>query len=79
MLSQREVEFLLDEVCTKLGFCLSPQDRERLQLAPPPSPEEFATAVLLGEGLDPRSERRHYAEVLAIAQRAFGRVRAHDA
>jgi hypothetical protein len=47
------VEFLLDELCSGLGFCLPPDARVRLQESPPRDVDAFTDAVLVAEGFDP--------------------------
>jgi hypothetical protein len=44
---------LLDELCVKLGLCLSPADRARISITPHRDLDSFANAVLLAEGLEP--------------------------
>lgn len=60
---------LLDELCVKLGLCLSPGDRARLSVATPPDIEGFANAVLEAEGVDlvtvPRRLRHDLEEHVA--------------
>jgi hypothetical protein len=54
-----DVPALLDELCVKLGLCLSPDDRARLCIAPPQDLDAFETAVLVAEGMDPvQTDRR---------------------
>ena len=48
-----DVPTLLDELCVKLGLCLSPDDRARLSIATPKDLDTFETEVLIAEGLDP--------------------------
>ena len=44
---------LLNEPCVKLGFCLPPEDSERLILSPPPTVDAFTDDVLRSECIDP--------------------------
>jgi hypothetical protein len=79
MPSSRDVELLLEELCTTLGFCLPPEARRELGRNPPPDASEFADAAFRAEGLDPTgSDRRLYRQVEAVAERAFRRVSAPD-
>lgn len=72
MLSPREVESLLSELCVRLGFCLPPGARERLAKSPPGDVTEFANAVFVTEGLDPSTaDRRLYRQVRATVAEAF--------
>lgn len=47
------VEFLLDELCIGLGFCLPPDAQVRLQESSPRDVDAFTDAVLVAEGFDP--------------------------
>lgn len=71
MFSPREVEFLLEDLCVQLGFCLPPDDQLRLIDHPPSDVESFTNAVFLAEGLDPKLEsrqlRRSVSEVISRA------------
>jgi len=44
---------LLAELCVDLGFCLPPEDQERLRDSPPTTIDAFTDAVFLAEGMDP--------------------------
>ncbi|MFF7655261.1 hypothetical protein ACFZCY_36430 [Streptomyces sp. NPDC007983] len=48
-----DVQRLLYELCVDLGFCLPPQERQRLQQAPPADAHSFTDAVFEAEGMDP--------------------------
>ena len=74
-----KVDQLLEHLCTELGFCLAPGERERLSSSPPDSVRAFTDAVLLADGLDPTTvdkefwRRVHdrvtqYASALNVAQ-----------
>jgi hypothetical protein len=52
-LSESEVDRLLGELCVRLGFCLPPDDQERLRADPPSDADTFTDAVLLAERMDP--------------------------
>lgn len=45
------VEALLDQLCVELGFCLPPEARRAIALAPPPGVEAFARRVWEAEGM----------------------------
>jgi hypothetical protein len=48
-----DVARLLDDLCSDLGFCLPPEDRERLLTSPPATVDAFTDAVFIAEGMDP--------------------------
>jgi hypothetical protein len=51
-LTEYETEQLLYKLCTVLGFCLPPEDLDRLIKSPPSSAHDFAEAVYHAEGLE---------------------------
>jgi hypothetical protein len=73
MLSTRDIQLLLEDLCAQQGLCLSPEDQARFFDALPSTPERFATAIFLAEGLDPDADRRLYHAVLGSVDRAFRR------
>jgi hypothetical protein len=50
LLDPDEVRAVLDRLCLKYGFCLPPNEIERLVQSPPPDIDEFVEAVFLAEG-----------------------------
>lgn len=63
---------LLNVLCVKYGFCLSPLWRARLERNPPRSADKFADTVFRAEGLDPATADRQLCKaVLAEVQRAL--------
>jgi len=51
-----KLQWLLDDLCSRLGFCLRPEERTRLELAPPEDIDAFANEVLAAEGMDPHDK-----------------------
>nr|WP_316643376.1 hypothetical protein [uncultured Roseateles sp.] len=47
-----EIDKLLSKLCIELGFCLPPNECEKLRSSPPSTPDAFARAVFQAEGLD---------------------------
>lgn len=54
-LTRDRVEGLLGELCVRLGFCLPPDDWDRLAADPPQDAGAFTDAVFRAEGLDPET------------------------
>jgi hypothetical protein len=54
--ARTSVEWLLDDLCESLGFCLPPDARRRLAQRPPSGIDAFTDAVFLAEGLDPEDD-----------------------
>ena len=51
--SPKDIEWLLEDLCTKLGFSMAVRDPDRFIALAHQGPHIFADAVLLAEGLDP--------------------------
>ena len=49
----KDIEWLLEDLCTKLGFSMAGRDPDRFLALAHQGPHSFADAVLLAEGLDP--------------------------
>jgi hypothetical protein len=49
-LDPHEVRVVLDQLCIKFGFCLPPNEIERLAEAPPTDIDEFTQEALVAEG-----------------------------
>jgi hypothetical protein len=74
MLSSAEVTSLLSKLCLELGFCLPPEDCERLRQASPSDVDAFTDAVFVAEGLAPDTADGHlYKQVRARISDAFHR------
>lgn len=61
------VQRLLNELCVKLGYCLPPDERRRLEEAPPGAVDSFTDAVFEAEGVGDMSytdSRRQVREVV---------------
>jgi hypothetical protein len=71
-MTEAEARQLLDDLCVKLGFCLSPEDNRRLLDNPPREVLAFTDAVFAAEGLEP-TNRRLYREVRDMISEAFRR------
>ena len=68
-----DVQLLLDELCTNLGFCLAPADQVRLRNDPPAGPDAFADEVVRAEGLDPATMRAGLRrDIMDVVRRHFG-------
>ena len=78
MLSPREADYVLSELCREFGFCLPAHAQHAISDHPPSDPHTFARAVFTAEGVDPDSDSRLYGEVYRMVSAAFDRA-AHDA
>jgi hypothetical protein len=51
-----QFDALLNELCVVMGFCLSPDEADRLRKSSPPDVDAFTDAVIRAEGLDPYAD-----------------------
>jgi len=47
------IDVLLDQLCVELGFCLAPDERERLIADPGTDVDDFTDRVIVAEEMDP--------------------------
>jgi hypothetical protein len=66
-----DVALLLSELCLRLGVCLPPDARVRLQALPPRDVDGFTDAVLIAEGLDPPLHKGLRSRVREMVVRHF--------
>ena len=72
MISERRVRKLLDQLCVQLGFCLPPEDAQRLASDPPTEVRAFTDALFSAEGFSPETADRHlYRRVRDMIASAF--------
>lgn len=72
MLRLNEAKSLFSNLCTELGFCLSPEACMRIQQELSEDINDFTNAVFTAEGLDPNTADRHlYRQVRAKIVEAF--------
>jgi hypothetical protein len=77
MLKESEVTSLLSKLCIDLGFCLPPEDENRLIENPPTSVQEFTDQIFRAEGLNPQYAERHlYRQVRDKIAEAFDKASA---
>ncbi|MFI0481664.1 hypothetical protein [Actinomadura sp. 9N215] len=70
-LTSKDVGFLLDDLCVRLGFCLDPTDQAALRASPPTNVDSFAEAVFRAEGLDASNYRHLWRQVREMVAQAF--------
>jgi hypothetical protein len=77
MSDSKQVAYLLEELCVRLGFCLPPAVNRRLEGNPPEDVDEFTDLVFREEGLDPHapSNRRLRRQVLECVAKYFDKWR----
>ena len=69
----KDVEWLLEDLCTTFGFSMAVRDADRFIPLVHQGPDTFADTVLLAEGLDPTSEKRLRRDVREFVAARFER------
>ena len=67
-----ELKILLDELCLNQGFCLKDNDFENIISKKHLYADEFSKLVLIGEGLNPDTEVKHFRNIKKIFSDLFG-------
>ena len=62
----------LDSLCVDWGFCLRPDAKDAVRSAASESPELFAAAVLIAEGLTPEYEKAWRKRIASRFRERFG-------
>jgi hypothetical protein len=74
-LPERDAHGLLTGLCVDFGFCLPPDDHDRLLERPPLTVDEFTDAVIRADGMDPAlMEPRFRAPVRERVAAAFAKA-----
>lgn len=69
---QREMQFLLEELCIELGFCLPPDDQERIVATEMWDADSFVAEVFRCEKMNPDEFRQLRREVGRKFEDHFG-------
>ena len=72
---EREINYLLYDLCVKWGFCISPANAEEISKKYHWSADEFAKAVVMAEGMNSEYE---YSWVKKISNRFRERFGAEE-
>jgi hypothetical protein len=76
VLGRDEVWFLLKTLCEQWGYCLPPQEHERILNNPPLTVYEFTDEVFVADGEDPSSaDKKLLNGVRTIVSAAFAKSR----
>jgi hypothetical protein len=70
---EKELSDLLTKLCVEWGFCIPPKDFDRIAASQRLDVAEFATEVLLAEGLNPEYELHWFREIKRRFVDHFGR------
>ena len=71
--TEKQIVYLLGELCSRFGFCLSPDQYDGLVATPPSDAESFTEAVFRAEGLGPDSEPKLWRQAYELVARTFRR------
>jgi hypothetical protein len=71
---ERDLRDLLHWLCVEWGFCIPPNDRDRIATSQQLDAATFAAEVLLAEGLNPECERSWVRKIKHRFVEQFGEV-----
>ena len=66
-----KIEWLMEDLCVKFGFCLPLTERDRLISSPPQSIDSFTDGVFVAEGLDPQFDDKDLRRVVRNRVRKY--------
>ena len=69
---EREIEYLLYDLCVDWGFCIPSLDAERIATQTSYTAEKFAIDVLVAEGMNPEYERKWLKRISGKFVERFG-------
>ena len=68
---EREIRYFLYDLCVDWGFCIPPDDADRIATKKRYDAREFAIDVLEAEGLKPEYEKKFVRDISAWFYRRF--------
>ena len=71
---ESELKWVLDELCSELGFCQVAHEIDRLRASPPVDAAALADAVFIAEGMDPLSDQKMWRQVRDKVERRIGHL-----
>ena len=69
---EREVTYLLYDLCVKWGFCIPPDRAEEIRKMSYLSAKEFAISVVVAEGMNPEYEFKWVRRITEKFRERFG-------
>lgn len=69
---ERELNYLLADLCVKWGFCIPPNDWENISKAKAYTKEQFATDVVVAEGMTPEYDSLWVKKIAERFRERFG-------
>jgi len=74
---ERELNYLLDDLCVRWGFCIPPLNAESISKEVSISACDFASLVLEAEGMNPLSEKKWQKRISNVFKDRFGAEKIH--
>ena len=69
---ERELEYLLYDICVQWGFCIPPESADHICKMSKLTDETFAASVVEAEGLNPHYEYKYVRRIALKFQERFG-------
>ena len=69
---EREINYLLYDLCVIWGFCIPPKNSEEISKKTCFNAKEFATSILLAEGMNPDYEKKWIQKIATKFEERFG-------
>ncbi|ESQ16186.1 MAG TPA: hypothetical protein DDY14_07560 [Chromatiaceae bacterium] len=69
---ERELNYLLYDLCVNWGFCIPPRDAEEISQLERFNAVEFANKVISAEGMNPKYEKRWVQRISERFRERFG-------
>lgn len=67
-----KIEILLDELCTKQGYCLPESEIQKIATKKHLYAEEFSKLVLIGEGMNPEIDLVQFRSIKKLFSDLYG-------
>ena len=69
---ERELNYLLGDLCVKWGFCIPPDDWDKISKSESYNAKEFAEDVVAAEGMNPEYETKWVKKIAKKFKERFG-------
>lgn len=69
---ERELEYLLYDLCVQWGFCIPPESADRICKMTRLTATIFAASVIEAEGLNPQYEHKYVRRIVLKLRERFG-------
>lgn len=69
---EREIRYLLYDVCVNWGFCIPPVEADRISFLKSLTADQFANDIIIAEGMNPEIEDQWVKKFKRIFEERFG-------